>query len=109
MAEVRKRVKEVWLVEKCRKCIERQGETRSMAACKEVKYIYNRFLAKTRMKSVKALENGVQICIRPCRGHGMRAAVHQCIVQERRLSGRHEKVKESPSRCMKFAERNTED
>lgn len=28
MTEVRKGVKEVWLVEKCRKCIEREGEMR---------------------------------------------------------------------------------
>lgn len=56
---------EVWLVEKCRQCIERDGEMRSMAVCKEVKYVYIQvFLAKTRMISVKALENGVQIWFR---------------------------------------------
>lgn len=31
MTEVRKGVMEVWLVEKCRQCIERDGEMRSMA------------------------------------------------------------------------------
>lgn len=68
-----------------------------------------RVLAETRMITVKALENGVQICFRPCRGHGMRAAMHQYVIQQRRLSWRHEKVKESPNRCVKFAERYTED
>lgn len=66
MTEVRKGVKEVWLVKKCSKCIEREGEMRRMAVCKEVKYTYILvFLAKTRMISVKTLENGVQICFRP--------------------------------------------
>lgn len=61
------------------------------------------------MMSVKALENGDQMCFRPCRGHEMRAAVHQYVIQQRRLSWRRDKVKESPNRPVKFAERNTED
>lgn len=40
MTEVRKGVKEVWLVEKGRKCIERERKRRSMKVYKEVKYIH---------------------------------------------------------------------
>lgn len=39
----------------------------------------------------------------------MRDAMHQYVIIQRRLSWRHEKVKESPDRRVKFAERNTED